>query len=91
MNTRYANDVGPRSAGLISALVLHAVTITAVMSHPPTRADGAIYYALADGKTRRALNVENFFDRKYFPTVDGDDNISPGAPRSIRVTLNTTF
>jgi catecholate siderophore receptor len=55
------------------------------------RADGAIYYAFAGGKTRLALNVENLFDKKYFPTVDGDNNISPGAPRSVRVTLNTTF
>ena len=56
-----------------------------------TRADGAIYYALGDGKTRLALNVENMFDKRYFPTVDGDNNISPGAPRTIRVTLNTAF
>lgn len=56
-----------------------------------TRADGAIYYAFADGKTRLALNAENLFDKKYFPTVDGDNNISPGAPRAVRVTLNTTF
>ena len=56
-----------------------------------TRADGALYYAFADGKTRLALNLENLFDKKYFPTVDGDNNISPGTPRSVRVTLNTTF
>ena len=56
-----------------------------------TRADGAVYYALGDGKTRLALNVENMFDKRYFPTVDGDNNISPGAPRTIRVTLNTAF
>jgi len=60
---------------------------------PPgfTPADGAIYYALADGKTRLALNLENLFDNKYFPTVDGDNNISSGAPRAVRVTLNTLF
>ncbi len=37
MNTRYGNDAGPRRAGLISALALHAVAITAILSHPPTR------------------------------------------------------
>ena len=56
-----------------------------------TRADGAIYYALAGGKTRLALNVENLFDRKYFPTADGNNNISPGAPRNARLTLSTAF
>jgi catecholate siderophore receptor len=55
------------------------------------RADGALYYAFVGGKTRLALNVENLFNRRYFPTVDGDNNISPGAPRSIRLSLSTAF
>ncbi|TBR14263.1 MAG: TonB-dependent siderophore receptor [Rugosibacter sp.] len=55
------------------------------------RADGAIYYVFADGKTRLALNIENLFDKKYFPTADGNNNISPGAPRSARLTVNTNF
>lgn len=55
------------------------------------RADGAVYYAFNGGKTRLALNVENWFDKKYFPTVDGDNNISPGAPRAARLTLTTKF
>jgi len=38
MNTRYGNDSGPRRAGLVAALALHAVVITAILSHPPTRA-----------------------------------------------------
>jgi catecholate siderophore receptor len=55
------------------------------------RADGALYYTFRGGKTRLAFNVENLFDKKYFPTVDGDNNISPGAPRSARLTLTTKF
>lgn len=55
-----------------------------------TRVDGAVYYAF-DKKTRLALNVENLGDRKYFPTVDGDNNISPGAPRTWRLTLAKSF
>jgi catecholate siderophore receptor len=56
-----------------------------------TRADGALYYTLAGGKTRLALNVENIFDKKYFPTADGNNNISPGAPRNARLSLTTAF
>jgi catecholate siderophore receptor len=56
-----------------------------------TRVDGAVYYAFADGKTRLALNLENLFDKRYFPTVDGDNNISPGAPRNLRLTLSMGF
>jgi catecholate siderophore receptor len=56
-----------------------------------TRLDGALYYALMDGKARLALNVENLFDKKYFPTADGTNNISPGSPRAARLTLLTSF
>jgi catecholate siderophore receptor len=56
-----------------------------------TRVDGGVYYAFAGGKTRLQLNVENLFDKKYFPTVDGDNNISPGAPRNARLTLSMSF
>jgi catecholate siderophore receptor len=56
-----------------------------------TRADGALYYAFADGKTKLALNVENLFDKKYYPTADGNNNITPGAPRNARLTLTTAF
>lgn len=56
-----------------------------------TRVDGAIYYTFADGKARVALNVENIFNEKYYPTVDGDNNISPGAPTNARLTFTYAF
>jgi outer membrane receptor protein involved in Fe transport len=56
-----------------------------------TRADAAVYYAFAGGRMRVVLNVENLFDRTYYPTADGNNNISPGAPRNARVTLTTAF
>jgi catecholate siderophore receptor len=56
-----------------------------------TRTDGAIYYAFADGRTRLALNVENLFDKKYYPTAHNDNNISPGAPRNTRLTISSRF
>jgi catecholate siderophore receptor len=56
-----------------------------------TRVDGGIYYTFVGGKTRLQINVENLFDKTYFPTVDGDNNISPGAPRNARLTLSMSF
>ena len=56
-----------------------------------TRADGAVYYAFADGKTKLALNVENLTDKSYYATAHSDNNISPGAPRNARLTLATKF
>jgi catecholate siderophore receptor len=55
------------------------------------RADGSLYYAFSGGKTRLALNVENIFNKKYWPTVDADNNISVGAPVNARLTLSTVF
>nr|HET7860097.1 TonB-dependent siderophore receptor [Caldimonas sp.] len=55
------------------------------------RTDAALYYAFAGGRASVAVNVENLFDRRYFPTADGNNNISPGAPRNVRVTLNAVF
>ena len=56
-----------------------------------TRVDGALYSAFDRGRSRLALNVENSGDRRYYPTVDGDTTISPGAPRNARVTYTQTF
>ncbi|MCG2577488.1 TonB-dependent siderophore receptor [Dechloromonas sp. XY25] len=56
-----------------------------------TRLDGALYYAFAGGKTKLALNLENLTNREYFPTADGNNNISPGAPRNARLTLSHAF
>lgn len=55
-----------------------------------TRVDAAAYYAF-DRKTRLSLNIENIGNKTYFPTADNDQNISVGAPRTVRLTLNSTF
>jgi catecholate siderophore receptor len=55
------------------------------------RADAAVYYNFAGGKTRLQLNVENVLNKKYWPTDDGDNNISVGAPRNVRLVLLTQF
>lgn len=56
-----------------------------------TRTDGAVYYAFADGKTKLALNIENIFNKKYYPTADANNNITPGAPLNARLTLSMNF
>ena len=55
------------------------------------RVDAALYYAFAHPGTRLALNIENLADKKYYPTVDGDNNISVGAPRNARLTFSMSF
>jgi catecholate siderophore receptor len=55
------------------------------------RTDVALYYALPGGKTRLQLNVENLFDKTYYPTADANNNVTVGAPRNVRLTLNTAL
>jgi catecholate siderophore receptor len=55
-----------------------------------TRIDGALYYALAGG-IEAQLNVENLLGAHYFPTANGDNNIAPGAPRTVKASIGYRF
>ena len=55
-----------------------------------TRADAALYFGITD-ESRVQVNVENLFDAEYYATSHGNNNIMPGAPRSLRVSLVTGF
>jgi catecholate siderophore receptor len=54
------------------------------------RVDGAVYYKLPHG-LQAQLNVENIFGAHYFPTANADNNIAPGAPRTLRATIGYGF
>ena len=47
-----------------------------------TRCDAALFVALP-WRTRAQLNVENIFDTRYFGTSQGNNNIMPGASRTV--------
>lgn len=55
-----------------------------------TRVDAAVFYAL-DRDTNVQLNIENVFDREYFPTAHSDDNITTGEPLNARITVSRRF
>ena len=46
------------------------------------RFDAAVY-AKIDEMWRVQLNVENIFNKGYWATADGNNNISPGQPRTV--------
>ena len=50
------------------------------------RFDAAAYYRLTKG-VEAQVNVENIFNADYFPTAHNDNNIAPGAPRTVKGTL----
>jgi len=53
-----------------------------------TRIDGALYADVLP-RARLQINVENALDKRYHLTANGNNNISPGAPRTIRVGMST--
>jgi catecholate siderophore receptor len=55
-----------------------------------TRFDAAIYYRI-NQSLRAQLNLENIFDRHYYTTAHSNNNITPGSPRALRVSLTTSF
>ena len=44
-----------------------------------------------DETWRVQLNIENIFDKGYWASADGDNNISPGQPRTFRLTAIAKF
>jgi catecholate siderophore receptor len=54
------------------------------------RLDAALFYKLPHG-IETQVNVENILGADYFPTSNGDNNIAPGAPRTIKATLGYRF
>lgn len=57
-----------------------------VMLPAYARVDAALFYRVTE-RLEAQLNVENLFDRGYFPTAHSDNNISTGAPLNARITL----
>lgn len=55
-----------------------------------TRVDAALYYALSE-RMRLQANIENLFDRRYIINADGNNNISFGPSRLVRVGLTAAF
>ena len=54
------------------------------------RVDAAVY-AKIDETWKVQLNVENIFNKGYWATADGNNNISPGQPRTFRVSAIAKF
>jgi catecholate siderophore receptor len=55
-----------------------------------TRVDAAVYWRITPA-VQAQLNVENLLDERYFPTAHNDNNITPGAPTTVKATLRFGF
>jgi catecholate siderophore receptor len=54
------------------------------------RFDAAVY-AKINEMWRAQINIENIFNKGYWASADGNNNISPGQPRTVRVTAIAKF
>jgi catecholate siderophore receptor len=55
-----------------------------------TKVDAAVYVSLTE-KLRLQAHFENLLNAKFYLNADGNNNISPGAPRGVRVGLIARF
>jgi catecholate siderophore receptor len=76
--------------GLVHRDALFPSTDNAVRVPGFTRVDAALYYRLNE-HVRAQLNVENVGGRDYYASAHNNNNITPGAPRSFRLTLVTNW
>ncbi|HLP03072.1 MAG TPA: TonB-dependent siderophore receptor [Opitutaceae bacterium] len=54
------------------------------------RFDVAAFYRIND-HLRAQMNVENILDRDYHSAAHSNNNITPGSPRAVRLSVTTTF
>jgi len=76
--------------GIIARSKSYATISNAVKLPGYSRVDAALYYRLPHNVEVQA-NLENLFGAHYFPTANADNNIAPGAPRTIKATVGYRF
>lgn len=54
------------------------------------RFDLAVFYRVNE-HLRAQVNIENVLDRDYYAAAHSNNNITPGSPRAVRVSVTTTF
>jgi catecholate siderophore receptor len=81
--SRFSLGVGVTHQSDMYAAISNTVKLPAF-----TRVDGGIYFSLTESLGAQ-LNLENIFNEKYYPLANGNNNITPGSPRAIRVLLTT--
>lgn len=74
--------------GVVHQGDMYASLDNAVVLPAFTRFDAALFTSLSTHLGLQ-LNVENLLDREYFPTAHNNNNILPGAPRTVRLSVTT--
>jgi catecholate siderophore receptor len=76
--------------GLIYRSDMFATVDNTVVVPGYLKADAAVYYTISE-HWRLQANIENITNKRYFVNADSNTNISPGAPRSVKLGLTARF
>ncbi|MEO7635308.1 MAG: TonB-dependent siderophore receptor [Sphingomicrobium sp.] len=83
-----------RDVGVGLGIIARTKSFASISNHVVlagyARVDAAVFYKLPRGMQAQ-INVENLLGSQYFPTAHNDNNIAPGAPRTIKATLGYNF
>ena len=85
LNPQWALGLGASLRGMVFASTDNSVGLPGY-----ARVDAALYYTPSPG-LRVQANVENLLDRRYDAFAHSNNNIMPGAPRTLRLALTTVF
>ena len=75
--------------GVVHQAKMYAAIDNAVTLPAFTRLDGAAFVTLTRG-VKAQLNVENLMNSRYYATSHGNNNIMPGAARTVRVSVSSS-
>jgi len=76
--------------GLVARSEMFAAIDNTVVLPGYLKADAAVFYTFSE-HWRLQANIENITNKRYFVNADSNTNISPGAPRGLKVGLIARF
>lgn len=83
-------DTFGMGAGVIYNTQQYAALDNAVIVPGYVRVDGAAYFKISDSLSGQ-INVENLLNANYFVSAHNNNNITPGSPRAVFLTMNAKF
>lgn len=76
--------------GLVGRTAVFAATDNTVTVPGFTRVDAALFYRWTP-HVRAQINVENVASRSYYSMVNNNNNITPGSPRAVHISVTVDF
>lgn len=85
LDSHWAAGLGVSRRGDIYASIANPTVLPGY-----TRVDTALYYKF-NNQYQIQANIENLLNKEYYASAHSNNNIMPGSPRAVRVTLNAKF